>query len=160
MDRGKQYKTSTDAEEVKQLLKPLNPPTGLYEKTRSPKGCTGHGMHMCIPQIITCKMMSRCEMMCNSIKMPDPKQGFECSSDLLLFSGQEIHSWRCHFVLSRCYLKSTFLFFCFFYLSREVLFVLLAAFKIEFQKKRHLERVMVLSFPGFILAFVQTEQSS
>lgn len=91
MDRGKQCKTSTHAEEVKQLLKPLNSQTGLYGKTGSPKDCTGHGMHMCISQIITYKMMIRCETMCNSIKMPDPKQGFECSFDLLLFSGQEIH---------------------------------------------------------------------
>lgn len=44
---------------------PVNPQTELYEKTRSPGDCTDHGMYTCIPQIITCKMMIRSEVMCN-----------------------------------------------------------------------------------------------
>lgn len=48
--------------EVKQVLKLVISLPELYEKTRSPKNCTGCGISMCIPQINTCKMMTRSEI--------------------------------------------------------------------------------------------------
>lgn len=69
MDSRKWYKACTHNKEVTQLLKPVNLQTELYEKTRSPEDCTDYGMCMCIPQIITSKMMIRSEMMCNVIAL-------------------------------------------------------------------------------------------
>lgn len=66
MDRGKRY---THEKEVKQILKLANQWTNLWEEaymTRSPDDCTDHGVRMCIPQIITYKMIIRSsEMMHN-----------------------------------------------------------------------------------------------
>lgn len=116
MDRGKWYKACTHDKEVKQLLKPVNPQTELYEKTRSPKDCTDHGMYTCLPQIITCKMMIRSEVMCNvtALRLQIPEKTACVILTSLHVSEQEIHSCRrCRFVLSRCYLKSP-IFYIFF----------------------------------------------
>lgn len=50
---------------VKQVLKLVTLVPELYEKTGSPKNCTGCGICMCIPQINTCKMTNKSEMMCH-----------------------------------------------------------------------------------------------
>lgn len=115
MDRGKWYKACTHDKEVKQLLKPVNPQTELYEKTRSTKDCTDHGMYMCIPQIITCKMMIRSEMMCNvtGSRLQIPGKALcailtRCSS--CFWAGKSLLK-KCHFVLSRSYLSLLLFFF-------------------------------------------------
>lgn len=148
--------------EVKQILKLVIPLTELCENTGSPKNCTGCGICMCIPQINTCKMMNRSEMMCHVTVLRLQIPGRSCVPFWLtalcvsrkFTPGKRVISFYPNVIETLPFFFSLFLF-----LMEKCCLFCLQLSKLSFRENQsHLEWVVVLSFSGFFPQhFVQKE---